>query len=191
MRQLPEHIVIERASRGDERALRRILEEHHALIYSAVYDVLRNRAEAEDAVQGVFIRIYRGLPEFRGSSRLSTWIYRVARNEALNALAKRRTDCVPLDECADLRSPAAAPDEKLAGGDAAELLDRAMERLDEPQRIALELRYRAEKSYEEIADIMDLPIGTVRTHLHRGKINLRRMLARGAAGVPVKGSDDV
>jgi RNA polymerase sigma-70 factor (ECF subfamily) len=186
-----ERSVVEKACRGDERAFRRILEEHHALIYSVVHGVLQNRTEAEDVAQNVFIRIYRGLPDFRGASKLSTWIYRIARNEALNAVAKRRTDHVPLDDCGEIGSAGAGPDERLAGGDAARLLDRAMERLDEPQRIALDLRYRGEKSYDEIAEAMDLPVGTVKTHIHRGKIALRRMLARGMAGTPVKGSGDV
>ena len=185
-----ERSVLDEARLGDERAFRRILEEHHALIYSVVHGVLQNRAEAEDAVQNVFIRIYRGLPEFRGASKLSTWIYRIARNEALNAIAKRRTDHVPLDDCDGIRSAAGGPGAALESGDAARLLGRSMERLDEAQRIALDLRYRAETSYEEIAAIMELPLGTVKTHIHRGKIALRRMLARGAAGAPVKGSGD-
>ncbi len=187
VRLVPERNLVERARSGNERAFRLILEEHHTLIYSVVHGVLQNRADAEDTVQEVFIKIYRGLPEFRGASRLSTWIYRIARNEALNALAKRRGHHVPLEECAGLAASDADPDRPLSAAETARLLERCMERLDEQQRIALDLCYRGEKSYEEIADIMDIPIGTVKTHIHRGKTALRRMLARGGAASPAKG----
>lgn len=191
MRLRSEPGAVERERRVDERALRRILREHHSLVYSIVFGVLQDRDDAEDAVQSVFMRIWRGLPDFRGDSKLSTWIYRIARNEALDALARRRPDRVPLEQCEDLRSSAAGPDDALAAGDSTRLLDRALGRLEEPQRIALDLRYRAEKSYEEIAGIMDLPVGTVKTHIHRGKIALRRILSRGAAAAPARGSGDV
>jgi RNA polymerase sigma-70 factor (ECF subfamily) len=191
LRLLPELNLIEKARSGDERAFRFLLERHHSLIYSIVHGVLQNRADAEDVVQDVFIRIYRGLPEFRGASQLSTWIYRIARNEALNALARRRMRHVPLDECAELPSGNGAPDQRLSESETARLLERCMMRLDEQQRIAIDLFYRGEQTYEEIAEIMDIPIGTVKTHIHRGKIELRRLLARGAAGFSAKGSGDL
>jgi RNA polymerase sigma-70 factor (ECF subfamily) len=173
--------LVEKAIAGDERSFARILEEHYRLIYSVVRGIVGSGTDTEDVVQEVFIKIFRALPGFRGEARLSTWIYRVARNEALNALEKRRPAHVPLEDCEELadddEDPAAAHRRKLTR----ERLEGLMGRLDEPQRVALELRYMGEKSYEEIADVMGIPLGTVKTYIYRGKLSLKRMVtARGA-----------
>jgi len=168
--------LIEKAIAGDERSFAKILEEHYRLIYSVVHGIVGPGGDTEDVVQDVFVKIFRALPDFRGEARLSTWIYRVARNEALNALEKRRPVLVPLDDCEEL----ADSDEDPAAGHrrsvTRERLERLMGRLDEPQRVALDLRYMGEKSYEEIADIMGIPLGTVKTYIYRGKLSLKRMI---------------
>ena len=168
--------LVEKAIAGDERSFAKILEEHYRLIYSVVRGIVGPGGDPEDVVQEVLIKIFRALPGFRGEARLSTWIYRVARNEALNALEKRRPSLVPIDDCEELadgdEDPAAAHRRKVTR----ERLERLMGRLDEPQRVALELRYMGEKSYEEIADIMGIPLGTVKTYIYRGKLSLKRMM---------------
>ncbi len=173
-----ERALIERARGGDERAFRRILEDHHRLIYSVVRGIGGGRLEAEDLVQEVFIKVFRALGDFRGEAKLSTWIYRIARNEALNALERRRPAAVPIEDCGDLADAGEDPETARGRVVARERLERLMERLEEPQRIALELRYMGDKSYEEIADIMEIPLGTVKTHIYRGKLSLKRMLTR-------------
>ena len=179
--------LVEKAIAGDERSFAKILEEHHRLIYSVVRGIVGFGGDTEDVVQEVLIKIFRALPGFRGEARLSTWIYRVARNEALNALEKRRPSLVPLEDCEELadrdEDPAAAHRRNVTR----ERLERLMERLDEPQRVALELRYMGEKSYEEIADIMDIPLGTVKTSIYRGKLSLKRMMTASGARALEKG----
>jgi RNA polymerase sigma-70 factor, ECF subfamily len=170
--------LVEKAIAGDERSFRKILQEHHRLIYSVVRGIVGPGDDTEDVVQEVFIKVFRALPGFRGEARLSTWIYRIARNEALNATGKRRPTAVPIEDCEDL---AAAGDDPMAAHRkrlTRELLERLMEKLDETQRVALELRYMGDKSYEEIADIMDVPLGTVKTHIYRAKLSLKQMMAR-------------
>jgi RNA polymerase sigma-70 factor (ECF subfamily) len=159
--------LVEKALGGDERSFRKILEEHYALIYSVVRGILGSASEGEDVVQEVLIKIFRALPAFRGEARLSTWIYRIARND----LAARGDD------------PGTAHRKLITR----ERLERLMERLDEPQRVALELRYIGEKSYEEIAEIMDIPLGTVKTYIYRAKISLKRMMMRTEAKPLEKG----
>lgn len=182
--------LVEKAIAGDERSFAKILEEHYRLIYSVVRGIAGSTGDTEDVVQEVFIKIFRALPGFRGEARLSTWIYRVARNEALNALEKRRPSLVPLKDCEELadgdEDPAAAHRRKVTR----ERLERLMERLDEPQRMALELRYMGERSYEEIADIMDIPLGTVKTYIYRGKLSLKRMMTASGAGAFEKGGGE-
>jgi RNA polymerase sigma-70 factor (ECF subfamily) len=182
--------LVREAQSGNERAFRRVLERHYPLIYSVVHGIARGRAETEDTVQEVFIKIFRALPDFRGDSRLSTWIYRIARNEAINAVGKRRPPSVPLDDCDHLADDRDGPETSRAKRIEHERLERLMDRLDEKQRIALELRYAGEKSYEEIAQIMDIPLGTVKTTIHRAKRSLRRMITAGGARTSTKGSGE-
>jgi len=171
-----ERELVQKAREGDEKAFRRLLEENYALIYSVVRGVAGRRSETEDIVQEVFIKIFRALGGFRGEARLSTWIYRIARNEAINALEKRRCELVPIEDCEELAACGPDPEAARRRSLACERLELLMERLDEPQRVALRLRYMGEKSYEEIAHAMDIPLGTVKTHIYRAKLSLKRMM---------------
>jgi RNA polymerase sigma-70 factor (ECF subfamily) len=131
-------------------------------------------------MQLVYLKAYRGLDGFRGDARFSTWLYQIARREAIDASASRRRDLADVDEV-----PVAAPaadnaDARVRARDTREWLERAMAELDEGYRTAIELRYMAEKSYEEIAAVMGLPEGTVKTYVHRGKLELKRILSRPA-----------
>jgi RNA polymerase sigma-70 factor (ECF subfamily) len=176
-----ERDLVREALAGNESAFRRILETHYPLIYSVVHGMARERGETEDIVQEVFIKIFRALHGFRGEAQLSTWIYRIARNEAINALERRRPVSVPLEDCEDLAADTDDPEASHARTARRDEIERLMDRLDEKQRLALELRYSAEKSYEEIAEIMDIPLGTVKTHIYRAKHSLRRMMQRSGA----------
>lgn len=162
---------------GSEKAFRRIIEMHQPVVYSVVRGILGNRAEVDDTVQEIFIKIYRGLPSFRGDSRLSTWIYRIARNESLNAYSRTRHDPQPIEEMEHLASADGNPDEVYGKREIRERLENLLSRLEEHYRVVLELRYMGEKSYMEIAKIMDIPVGTVKTYIYRAKASLKKMLA--------------
>ena len=182
-----EQELVRKALAGDERAFRKILESHYTLIYSVVRGVAGQRGETDDIVQEVFIKIFRALGDFRGDSRLSTWIYRIARNEALNAMDRRRPQVIPIEDCMELPDAGESPDAALRRRMSRERLERLMERLDENQRVAIELRYVSEKSYEEIAEIMQIPLGTVKTYIYRAKLSLKRMMTGAGAKAFEKG----
>ncbi len=182
-----ERELVRTALAGDEKAFRKMLEIHYTLIYSVVRGVAGQRGETDDIVQDVFIKIFRALGDFRGDSRLSTWIYRIARNEALNAIDKRRPQVIPIDDCEELPASGENPEMAHRRRIGRERLERFMERLDEKQRLAIELRYIGEKSYEEIAEIMDIPLGTVKTYIYRAKLSLKRMMTGSGAKAFEKG----
>jgi RNA polymerase sigma-70 factor (ECF subfamily) len=140
-----------------------------------------NTTEVEDIVQEVFIKIYTGLRTFRGDSKLSTWIYRIARNESLNAAARLKGNHRPLDEVEPIASSNGNPEEILGGKRSRELIMDLVSRLEEHYRVVIELRYLGEKSYAEIAEIMEIPVGTVKTYIHRAKISLKKMMTAGSA----------
>jgi RNA polymerase sigma-70 factor, ECF subfamily len=134
------------------------------------FSILGDRAQAEDAVQDVMVRIWRALPQFRGDSAFSTWAYAITRNRCLTLLKQRRgEESLSLDEPEARQAAAGIVGESAPASDVWALLGT----LPLPYRQALTLFYAEEKSYEEIAQLLDMPIGTVKTHIHRG----RKMLA--------------
>ncbi|MBN2071953.1 MAG: RNA polymerase sigma factor [Candidatus Krumholzibacteriota bacterium] len=169
--------LVKKSLNGSERAFRAIIEKHAPVVYSAVRSVIGNSDDIDDLVQDIFIKIYRGLSRFRGDSRLSTWIYTIARNESFNARGKKRPETVPVDTI-DLSGPSnQRPDRVfLARQDSAEIRG-LIARLDGKYREVIELRYLAEKSYIEISEIMEIPIGTVKTYLHRARNELKDMFS--------------
>lgn len=172
--------LVARSLRHDERAFRELIQRHHAMAFAAVRSVMGDRDEVQDVMQMVYLKAYQGLASFRGDARFSTWLYQIARREALDVSSKRRYETTDIDS---VEIPAAAhhaPDRDVHESSDRAWIGAALGELDPVHRTAIELRYMAEKSYEEIAEIMGLPIGTVKTHVHRGKIEMKRILSRPA-----------
>lgn len=173
-----DHELISRALQGNQKAFRKIVEGYHSVAYAVTRAILGDRDDVEDVVQNVFIKVYRGLHNFRGDSKLSTWIYQIARNEALNAVSKSKRKLEPLEDL-DISSPDSdSPEARYGRRELREHLDEALSLLDDAQRVAIELRYMGDRSYNEIADIMDIPVGTVKTNIYRGKTELKRIMQR-------------
>ena len=115
---------------------------------------------------------------FRGESRLSTWIYQISRNEAVNAARRRKIVGPPVDDVVLPADDSTNPEATFGKRELGRVMEAAMANLDENFRMALELRYMGERSYEEIAETMGLPIGTVKTYIYRGKAQLKKVLER-------------
>jgi len=173
-----DHELVAKSLQGNQKAFKALVERCHGTVYAVVRGVLGSSDDVDDVVQNVYIKIYRGLSGFRGDSKLSTWVYQIARNEAINATRKHRPDVKPLEDY-DLRaSDAVTPEAEYRRQEAGERISHAMGDLDENYRMALELRYMGERSYEEIAEIMGLPIGTVKTYIYRGKAQLKKVITK-------------
>jgi len=174
--------LAKRAAAGDGRAFARLIERHHAMAAAVVRGVLGDRDDTEDVLQEVYIAAYRGLPRFRGDSLFGTWLYQVARNTALNAARRRRVDTTPVDEVHLEADEQSSPGAVLARRDAKDRVARALGEIEMRYREVIELRYMAERTYEEIAELTGLPKGTVKTFVHRGKVQLREQLLRQETG---------
>lgn len=174
--------LVARALGGDGRAFRDLVGTHHATAYAVVRAILGPQRfdDVDDVMQLVYLKAYQGLSSFRGESKFSTWLYQIARREALDVVAKRRIDTTPIDDLEIAGRAEDAPDLATRERHTKEWIERAMGELDESYRTAIELRYMAEKSYEEIAELMRLPVGTVKTYVHRGKLELKAILSRPA-----------
>ncbi len=183
MRGETDHDLLEKAKSGDGKAFGRIVERYTGVVYAAVRSVLGSRSDIDDAVQEVFIRIFRGLPSFSGQSSLSTWIWSVARNHAINVRAKERDDVIPLEKTAEIASSRLGPEAELARRTAAEDIEWLLSNLEGTYREVIELRYLAGKKYREIAETLGLPEGTVKTLIHRARVRMKRIMdERDSAG---------
>lgn len=174
--ELPEQELLERARhRDDSLAFAELVKRHQGKVRGLLLRLTANRTLADDLGQEVFLRAYRGLVGFEGRSRFSTWLYRIAYNVYLNHRTRTR-ELAPLPETFEQR--AAAPEGRMsaAGHDLRRDLDAAIATLPDRYKTVITLYYLEDVSYPEIADVLDIPLGTVKTHLHRAKRMLRERL---------------
>lgn len=164
-----------RAARGGDRsALEALLKAHYDRLYAVCRRLTGNDADAADACQEALVAIVRGLGGFKGTSRFSTWSYRVAVNAALDELRRRRRRPSPGFDQAALRSAVVSPE----GSDERVDVDAALRRLPADFRAAVVLRDLCSLDYDEIAEVLGLPAGTVRSRIARGRAALVPLLGR-------------
>ncbi|MDF1564753.1 MAG: sigma-70 family RNA polymerase sigma factor [Deltaproteobacteria bacterium] len=180
--------LIARIRQGDERAFSELVSAYQDRIFSLSLRMMGSREEAEDLTQEVFVALYQHLGQFRGEAQLSTWIFRVTRNRCLNRLKYlgRRSagkvtplDSVPARNLAESsgRSPT-QPDQHLEGLQLQETVEAALLELGEEQRMMVLLRDVEGLAYEEIAEICERPVGTVKSRLHRARLALAEAVSR-------------
>lgn len=171
--------LAERVQRGDKRAFELLVAKYQRKIFRLLSRLIRDPGEIEDVAQEAFIKAYRALPNFRGDSAFYTWLYRIAINTAKNHLVAqgRRAptsteteveDAERMDDADQLRD-VNTPDSMLLSKQVGEAVNRAIDRLPEDLRTAIVLREIEGLSYEEIAESMNCPIGTVRSRIFRAR----------------------
>lgn len=166
-----ETVLVGRAVTGDETAFEALLEAHKDMVYNVAYRMLGNTADAEDAFQETFVSAYKSISRFRSDARFSTWLYRIAVNRCRDMISARRSR--PAAESIHGDSfDVAAPDR----GKSTEVED-ALRFVTPEYREAITLHCLLGYSYEEAGGIMGAPEGTVKTYVHRGKEELRKILA--------------
>ena len=165
-------LVLTRAQKGDTAALDAVLRHHYDAIRSICHRIVINSADAEDATQMALISVARALPSFDRRASLSTWIYRIATNAALDELRRISRRPVPTQDSAIDR---AQPD-TTGDVDTQMLIAQALGGVAPEYRVVLVLRHVADLDYEEIATILDIPIGTVRSRLARGRTRLTEIV---------------
>lgn len=186
--------LIERARNGDSEALDDLLRRHHTRLHAVCLRILGRRADADDAAQNALIAIVRGLPTFDGRSAFSTWAYRIATNAALDELRRRRRRPQPRLDPTEATGRAPEPDPRaeraLLAFENRELVERALTELPDDFRVAVVLRDVADLDYESIASILDVPIGTVRSRIARGRALLADAIGNRTTGSERHSSPD-
>jgi RNA polymerase sigma-70 factor (ECF subfamily) len=165
---------------GDRQAFEELVRVQQHRVYGLALRMLGNAAEAQDVAQEVFLRAHRGLADFRGDARLSTWLYAIASRLCLTRLAggERRRTRDGEDVLGRLADGQPGPDEALERGELQEALRRAIAELPDERRVVVLLRDVEGLAYEEIAGALELPVGTVRSRLHRARLDLKEKLER-------------
>jgi RNA polymerase sigma-70 factor, ECF subfamily len=170
--------LVQRVQKGDKSAFDLLVLKYQHRVLKLVGRFVSDAAEAQDVAQDAFLKAYRALPSFRGDSAFYTWLYRIAINTAKNALVSNRRR--PVDFDLDLQDPEQydrharlkdvdTPEGVLLTEEIRTVVERAMEQLPEDLRTAIVLREIEGLSYEEIAEAMDCPVGTVRSRIFRAR----------------------
>ena len=174
----PEQSLIQRAQKGDPEAFATLVDEHQRYVYNLALRVVRDENEALDLTQETFVRAWTALPNFRGQSQFRTWLYRITTNLCYNRLPGLRRslndlgdDVLP--EVVESEDTASNPLRVLESNEIRIQLHQAIDQLDANYKILIVMRYHDELSYEEIASLLNLPLGTVKTGLFRAREKLR------------------
>jgi len=178
-----------RIAAGDEVAFEALMRKYNRMLYRVARSVLRNDAEAEDALQLAYLQAYRGMGSYRGESKLSTWLTRIVLNESLMRARKQRRESmvIPLDSTTDeadvamienMESPGELPESAAIRTQTRALIERRIDALPEVFRTVFVLRALEELSVEETAASLGIPEATVRTRFFRARALLRESLAR-------------
>lgn len=166
--------LIQQAQTGDREAIIHILKEIETPVYRTAYYLMGNEQDALDATQEALLKIYRHLPSFKGDSMFKTWAQRIVTNVCMDLYRKRkkvvllREETIPEDRLAE---------REVERGVMITDLKQAIERLPDPQRTAVLYRYIHEYNYQEIAEVMQLPLNTVKSHLFRARKQLQEWLS--------------
>jgi RNA polymerase sigma-70 factor (ECF subfamily) len=174
------------AAAGDRAALERLLDRHADLLHAVCRRIVLDPDDALDATQEALIAVVRGIPRFDGRSRFTTWLYRIATNAAIDELRRRRRRPIPQDVVPE---PGNAAPDRTDGVDARLDIDAALARLPEDFRVAVVLRDLCDLDYAEIADVLSLPPGTVRSRIARGRAALHAALAGNLTPAPDRPSE--
>lgn len=177
------------AARGREPAFRELLKRYERPVFSLIYRMVRDRSLAEDLAQEAFIRAFNAIGSYNTSYKFSNWIFKIANNHTIDHLRKRKLDTVSIhgsphattqDEISQSRLVVQADDESplelMEHRELGSQIESAIGELREEYRTAILLRHVEGYAYEEIADIMGLPLGTVKTYLHRARNELKSKL---------------
>ena len=172
--------LISRCQKGDQEALKEIFDQYHQKVYRVAYGVVREREEALDIVQEVFIKLYRSIRNFKGKSKFYSYLYRMAMNTAIDHTRKmKKSPAISLNEDGSFEPSDGVekrPDSLLLDKELEERVKQALEKLPVDQKAAFIFREVEGLSYGEIAEAMGCSIGTVMSRLHYGRKRMQEFL---------------
>lgn len=178
-----EQKLIEKAAAGDAYAFEQLMEKHESRMYAVALRICRNREDAQDCLQDAMLRIYKALPNFKGLSSFSTWVYRIAMNTCLDELRRKKVrQAQSLDTLMESgyspQDPGETPESHAEASAMRKEIEKAIGDLPQDMRAAIVLRDIHGYSYEEISDILDTNVGTIKSRISRGREKLREVFVK-------------
>jgi RNA polymerase sigma-70 factor, ECF subfamily len=173
--------LITRIAAGDKLAMQVLFARHHVRVYRFILRLVSNEAQAEDLISEVFLDVWRQAATFEARSAVSTWLLGMARFKALSSLRKRSDEALDEDAAAAIVDPADDPEMTVQAKDRGDLIRRCLTALSPEHREIIDLAYYHEKSIEETAQIVGIPVATVKTRMFYARKHLSSMLS--AAGI--------
>ena len=174
-----EILLISRARGGDREAFGALVEQYRDNVYRLAYRMCGYAYDADEAAQEAFVAAWRALPNFRGDAKFSTWLYRLTTNAAIDVMRReKRHQTVGDGEMMELADDADSPQETVERTEQQEAVQKALSTLSEEYREVLLLRYMEELDYAEIAEVLQLPSGTVKSRINRAKAALKAALLK-------------
>jgi RNA polymerase sigma-70 factor, ECF subfamily len=178
-------ILIEEALKGDQKAYRELTERHRTAIFHIIYKIVRDRETANDLAQETFMKAFSSLASYRSEYRFSTWLYKIAANCSIDFLRKKRIQALSLDRTMndesgsremDVPDYSYHPERDLERKEQRFSIKEAINSLPDKYREVIIYRHQDDKSYEEIADLLDIPLGTVKARIFRARELLKKKL---------------
>ncbi|MBD0321698.1 MAG: sigma-70 family RNA polymerase sigma factor [Gemmatimonadetes bacterium] len=184
-----DHELVTRAQQGSEKAYRELLGRFQRPVFSIIYRMIRDREQAEDLAQETFVRVFNNIDRYDPRYKFSSWIFKIATNLTIDHIRRKELDTVSIDGSRNavtaeqieatsitIASPDENPEELLEAKELGEEIETAIGKLRPEYRAAILLRHVDGREYQEIAEILSLPLGTVKTYIHRGRNELREQL---------------
>lgn len=186
MRDKQEEILIKKAKRGDLRAFEELITHYEPIVYNIIYRMMNNIDDTYDLSQETFIKVYKKIYQFDGKSKFSTWLYRIATNTCLDEIRRRKgKDTFSIDQTIELEDgqiPSQQVDknenveEKILDKEKKQIIQEALNEMNESHRVILVMRDIKNLSYEEISEILGLSLGTVKSRISRARQALKKVL---------------
>ncbi|OGU27405.1 MAG: hypothetical protein A3K13_05080 [Gemmatimonadetes bacterium RIFCSPLOWO2_12_FULL_68_9] len=181
--------VVQRARGGQESAYRELLHRYQRPVFSLIYRMVRDRELAEDLAQETFVKVLNALDSYRPEFKFSSWIFKIANNASIDHLRRRQLDTLSLDGAPGATSPdrveatqlqlsdkGETPLQEVEARELGSAIEQAIGKLRPEYRACIVLRHIEDRPYGEIAEILDLPLGTVKTYIHRARAELKDLL---------------
>lgn len=187
--ELSDQDIVARAREGHEDAFRELIRRYQRPVFSLIYRMVRDRELAEDLAQETFVKVLNAIDTYRPEFKFSSWIFKIANNAAIDHLRRRELDTLSLEGAPDATTPdrveatalqigdhAESPLDELEARELGSAIEQAIQALRPEYRSCILLRHVEGRSYEEIAEILELPLGTVKTYIHRARAQLKQAL---------------
>ncbi len=180
-----EELLVQQALKGDRKAFEKLVNKHQKTVFYVIFKIVKEPEEAKDLMQETFLKAYSSLSTYKSQYRFTTWLYRIAINNAIDYLRKKKIATLSLDQKIETKYGKLSfepkdwtynPEIELVAKKRRFSIDKAIEDLPKKYREVIFYRHKKEKSYQEIAQILEIPVGTVKARIFRGRELLKKKL---------------